>query len=117
MTLTLTLTPTITRIRLAKSGGHDLPDMRKVKRAKPDGAYVDKHPKTDGGAASGGRTFTRGDAAGAASSSASCEADEADGDAKGSDALSQLASLAVANLGSPTRGLGSPTRDDNRIEL
>ena len=41
----------------------------------------------------------------------SCEAGEADGDAKGSDALSQLASLAVANLGSSTRGLGSPTRD------
>ena len=92
--------------------------MRKVKRAKPDGAYVDKHPKSEGGASSGGRTFTRGDAAGVAGSSASWEADEADGDAspcdnaKGSDALSQLASLAVANLGSPTRGLGSPARDD-----
>jgi len=92
--------------------------MRKVKRAKPDGAYVDKHQKSEGSAASGGRTFTRGDAAGVAGSSASWEADEADGDAspcdnaKGSDALSQLASLAVANLGSPTRGLGSPTRDD-----
>ena len=68
--------------------------------------------RTDGGAASGGRTFTRGDAAGAAGSTvSSCEAGEADGDAKGSDALSQLASLAVANLGSSTRGLGSPTRD------
>ena len=115
--MTVTLTLTITRIRLAKSGGHDLPDMRKVKRAKPDGAYVDKHPDTDDGAASGGRTFTRSDAAGAAGSTASCEAGETDGDAKGSDALSQLASLAVANLGSPTRGLGSPTRDDNCIEL
>lgn len=103
------------RIRLAKAGGHALPDLRKVKRDERDsyidretGAYFEKHLKT------GASGDVAGAAGGKASSTASCETSEADGDAKASDAkagaakggnaLLQLASLATANLGSPVRG-------------